>query len=239
MPAAAAPAAPNQYDLARQRASDSANQSAQSNNDAIRRRFASLGNLNSGAAIKQQQIAQDQANQDKTQQIASIDAAQAGEQSQRDFANQQMKAQQDFQAGQSGLDRAQQEKLQNQGFAFTGGQSALERALQQQMQQSGFAFTGGQNELQRQQEAQQFGQTFSKEYGDGTPGNTGLKGRALDLQQQELEANKAIAQINAKIAAAGISDDDWRNVLTGQLSNGMFGQNVPQYTPRVSGLTPH
>jgi hypothetical protein len=241
------PAAPNTYELARQRATEQANTQAQSQNDAIRRRFASLGNLNSGAAIKQQQIAQDQANQQRERAISEINAQEADMQGQRDFQREMQSTQHQFQAGQSDKDRAQQMALQDRGFSFQGGENALQRALQQRMQQEGFAFQGGENALQRalqqqmqqegftfqrgesalerQQQANQFAkqfglqqQTFEKEYGRG-----GYKEQAMEMAKREADMNELIARINAQITAAGIDDDDLRAQIMSQVLGSALG----------------
>jgi hypothetical protein len=47
--------------------------------DAIKRRYAAMGNLNSGSYIKQQQIQNDASNQRKEQALGTIDLAEAGE----------------------------------------------------------------------------------------------------------------------------------------------------------------
>lgn len=105
----------NQFDVARERAAQRSSADAQATTGAIQRRFASMGGLNSGASIKAQQIAQQQAQAQREDAIAGVDAAQ------QQYAEQLAESERGraFQASQSGLDRG-----------FQGEQNALARALQ-------------------------------------------------------------------------------------------------------------
>lgn len=101
-----------QYDAMRKRAQQQINAQSQDNQDAINRRLAASGNLNSGAAIKQQQIAQDKSSQQLADTNTNIDVAEQGElqrrkeiQEGRDFTKSEREAGQGFVAGQSDLQR--------------------------------------------------------------------------------------------------------------------------------------
>lgn len=94
--AAAAPSAAGAYQQQRQRLSQRFNQQGQEQDDAMKRKMAQLGNLNSGAAMKIQQQGQDQLTQQREEAIGNLDAQQAQQQVQLDEA-QRMR---DFQGSQ-------------------------------------------------------------------------------------------------------------------------------------------
>lgn len=211
------PAAPvNQYDVARTKATENANATAQTQNDAIRRRFASLGNLNSGAAIKQQQIAADQSEKNKSDALSSINAAEATENSGRDFQREQQKAQQDFQAresglgrdfsgGQSAMDRALQEKMQAAGFDFTGKQGAMNRAFQGDMASSAQSFEKGQRQIDRDQQAGIIAEQ--------------MKQQGSQFQKQ-FDADQGANYLQSILSASGVTDDALRNQLLDYIQGG-------------------
>ena len=190
------PAAPglNKYDIAKQQATERANAQAQERDDAIKRKFASLGTFNSGAALKQQQIAADEANRAKEQSIAAIDAAQADDESNRSFQREMQDRGFQFQAGESAMARKLQQEMQDKGFQFQGGQSAMERALREKA----LAQEASQFDRQHAQRDYQIG----KEYGspDGS-----VKG----FREQEMEISKANNEINKILALEPVMGEDW------------------------------
>lgn len=155
------------YDLQRRRASDEANAANQQQSDALARRFAAQGGLNSGAYIKQQQIASDSAQQNKQKALEAVDinelgarAQQEEAQKQRDFQSSERVASQGYGTGErlgaqdfSGQQAAQQraygtsERVGGQDFA--GQQAALQRAYGTQERLGAQDFTGGQNAATR------------------------------------------------------------------------------------------
>lgn len=134
-----------QYDLARQKATQQAAADKQNNLDTLQRRFANLGNLNSGAQIKQEENLSNDSAKNLSDATQSINAQQQAEILRR----QEVLQGQQFQGEQLGKQQAfaTSERLGNQKFA------SGERAAGEQ-------FAGGQNELQRQQQAEQFMKTF-------------------------------------------------------------------------------
>ena len=80
------------YELMRNRVGQEATAQGQQASSALERRQAQLGNLNSGAAIKQQANLEDQVAQQKQKAVEGVDLAQAGEEAQQA----QIKQQQDF-----------------------------------------------------------------------------------------------------------------------------------------------
>jgi hypothetical protein len=67
------------FDRTRERVSQQANADTQAGGDALRRRLAATGMLNSGAGIQAQQQTQERGNQVKAGQLADVDAAENAE----------------------------------------------------------------------------------------------------------------------------------------------------------------
>lgn len=125
-----------QFDVAKKKAAEQSAVALQARKDALARRFAALGNLESGARLKQEQIATDESEKNLGTANESIDAAQrselgrrkevvmgqqfaAGEaQKGREFAAEQAKGGQEFQAAQNELQRkfSTGERLSTQDF---------------------------------------------------------------------------------------------------------------------------
>ncbi len=144
---AAAPGAPaptNQFDVARKRAQQQAAQAVQGQQEALQRKFASLGNLQSGAAIKQQQLAAEKGQEQLQGVNEGIDAAEMADQQRK----QELAQQQQF---------AREERLGSQEFA--GGQSALARALQE----SQFGKSLAEQVAGRTQQGEQFGLSLANQ----------------------------------------------------------------------------
>ena len=95
-PQAPAPSAAGAFTQQRQRLTQRFNQQGQEQDEAMKRKMAQLGNLNSGAAMKIQQQGQDQITQQREEAIGNLDSQQAQQQTQLDEA-QRMR---DFQGGQ-------------------------------------------------------------------------------------------------------------------------------------------
>jgi hypothetical protein len=73
----------NQFEILRRRAKREANVQTQQGQEALKRRFASIGQLNSGAAIKQQQIARQQGAERAERAAQTVDLAEAQENQRR------------------------------------------------------------------------------------------------------------------------------------------------------------
>lgn len=188
-----------QFDLARKRAEQRANAEQQGQDDALKRRFAAQGSLNSGAFIKQQAIQADAASKRKADVMEGIDVAEAGEaQRQREvmegrqfqtserlgsqsFANQQRLGSQDF---------ANQQRLGSQEF------SRGERLGSQD-------FSAGQADIQRRfQTSERIGsQDFSRgerEASQAWQGGENALSRALQQQQIDNQASQWKQQFDAE-----------------------------------------
>lgn len=102
------------YAMARQRAQQNAQNNIQGNIGALNRRFAAMGNLNSGAAIKASQQIRDQGQQALSGDLQNIEAQSAGDVLQRKEAEQGR----NFQAQQAAVGRNFQRELQNKNQEF-------------------------------------------------------------------------------------------------------------------------
>jgi hypothetical protein len=127
----------NEFDVARQRAQQQNSAAVQQQTDAMKRRFAAQGALNSGAAIKQEQLAHEQGAQNLEQANQGINAQEQGvlkqereAQKQRDFASNEANLGRQFQAGEAEKQRGfvTGERLGSQGFS--ADQAKLSRDLQ-------------------------------------------------------------------------------------------------------------
>lgn len=144
-PKAEAPLAPikadntamlRRYETLRGRAKGEVAEQTGAQQDALQRRFAQLGNLNSGTAMKQQQMTAEQGAQLQQKATEGLDMAQSQEQAQLDadaanktfarderigsqqFASAERAASQGFAAGESAASRAQQERQFGASMAF-------------------------------------------------------------------------------------------------------------------------
>jgi hypothetical protein len=162
------------YDIMRNQVSQQAEAAGQQQESALQRRLASLGNLQSGAAIKQQQTLGQNVAQAKAQATQGIDVAQAGEEAQQaqqekamQFSRAEREAQQKFASG---------ERVAGQ--QFVSGQSDIQRNFQKQMADQDAAFRE---------------KVFSVE--------SGFKREQMDLASQEMRDNKNITAFNAFASA--------------------------------------
>lgn len=135
----------SQFDLARKKAAEQSTVDLQNRKDALARRFASLGNLDSGAQIKQEQLAQNDAASGLNNANEAINAQQNAELGRRkevvqgqQFAAGESQKGRDFSAQQAAMQRAYGTSERESGQQFTAGQ-----------QQKGQDFTAAQNEVQR------------------------------------------------------------------------------------------
>lgn len=136
------------YETLRNRAKADVAQQTGEQQDALQRRFAQLGNLSSGAAMKQQQLTAEQGAQMQQKATEGLDMAQSQEQAQleadaanKNFAREERVASQQFAAG---------ERASSQAFA--AGESAASRAQQGRQFKASMAF-----------EQSKFGQQFAEQ----------------------------------------------------------------------------
>jgi len=135
-----------EYDLARKRAQQRVTASGQEQQDALKRRFAALGGLNSGAYIKQQQLAQDRQQEQLQDANEGIDVQENAERRRL----QELKEGREFQAGEAQKQREFASAESRLGREFASGESALGRRFAAEQAHLGREFDAGQSEKQRQ-----------------------------------------------------------------------------------------
>jgi hypothetical protein len=135
-------AATSVFELAKKRAQQKATESQQQSTDALKRRFAQMGALQSGAAIKQEQLVAEKTQEQLGQELEGIGAQEA------EFNRQQQEVKEgrEWQAGQADIQRK-----------FESGESALGRAFATSEAQKGREFTSGENLTQRQHQEKLMG----------------------------------------------------------------------------------
>lgn len=171
----------SQFDLARKRAADQSATNLQARKDALARRFASLGNLDSGARLKQEQIAEDEESKNLTQANEGINAQQQQEMQRRAeiqqgqefqsgeaekarlFAKGEREAGQLFSSGEAEKGRkfTTSERLGGQDFA--AGQAGLGRQFATSEREAGQKFAAGESALSRGQQADQFNKQLGQQ----------------------------------------------------------------------------
>jgi hypothetical protein len=175
-----------EYDAMRARLTQRTNADTGQQQDAMARRFAAQGGLNSGAAIKQQQMIADQGVQNREQGMEGIQ-------------NQESAEQRRLNEIESGREFTSQEAAT--GRQFQAGESQLGRDFQGMESQRGRDFTAGQNKLTMDQNASQFGQTFGlqqKQYDTQTS--------QADRQYQMDKNNDALNQAQMLMPNATAAD---------------------------------
>lgn len=144
----------NPFAVQREQAATRIKANAQGGQEALKRRFAAAGNLNSGAAVKAQQMAENEANRQIEDANKSIDVNEA----QQNYQQGEAQKQRDFQAGQANIDRGFQEKVFNfdsksklrqldladKDFELRKDESKFNKMVaQDQMNKTGGLFGGG------------------------------------------------------------------------------------------------
>jgi hypothetical protein len=140
-----------EYDAMRSRLGQRVNADTQQQQDAMQRRFAAQGGLNSGAAIKQQQLVAEAGAQNREQAMEGINSQESAErrrmqeaEAQKEFQSQEAGAQRQFAASESQLGRDFQKGMFDTDLAFkekwaTIGQGNTARQLDMAAEQLGLA----------------------------------------------------------------------------------------------------
>lgn len=194
----------DQFALARQRAQQDANTQQQRNQDALKRRFAQLGNLNSGAQMKLERQAQTDVAKNLQSANETIDAQEQADFRRKDEIKQAQEFQrgeriggQDFSAGQAALQRAYLtgEREAGQTFArgerlggqdFASQQAAVQREFQVGERVAGQNFASGQAKLDRDIQEKSMAQDKS------------FRIKELNLARDQFNQNKNIAADDMK-----------------------------------------
>ena len=118
-----------QFEAVRQSLRDEASQAKQQQNDAIKRRYASLGALNSGAAIKQEQLANESIDRNIQNQLRNLGAQEAAQLGQQQFSRDEAVAARNAQREIYNADKEFQDRV----FRFDAGSklSQLDLAFDQ------------------------------------------------------------------------------------------------------------
>lgn len=182
-------ASPNEFDLARNRAAQQNATQVQGQSDAIKRRFAAMNNLNSGAFEKANENVQRDAAQSLTNANEGINAAQTAEnrrvselQANRDFTAQQNQLGREFQSSQAGQARDFQSKERQAAEGYGSTEAGKARSFQDMLSMRDQKFKNAMADIQQTQ----FGQTLQNE-----------KDR-IDLERQAQEFNTEQAKDEAK-----------------------------------------
>lgn len=141
--------ADKRFDILRSQAKQQQGAATQAQKDALKRRFAQLGQTTSGAAIKAEQLAEQEGQKQLGQRIGQIDIAEQSEQQRqkeikegREFARGEREASQAFGAEQAKLARQFETGERKAGQEFAAGQADIQRSFQELM-------AGKQEQLQR------------------------------------------------------------------------------------------
>jgi len=133
------------FEFLRQRAKQDVNKQTQGRQNALKRRFAALGQGTSGAAVKLEQQAQREGSQEFGRRAEAIDLAESTDKSRKD----EIKAGRAFQTS---------ERAASQGFAAE--QAKLGREFQSQERGTAQDFAASQAALGRGQQSEQFTKQF-------------------------------------------------------------------------------
>ena len=146
-----------QYDYLRQKVGQGQSAQAQAEEEALKRRLAAAGALNTGAAIKQQELQGESAIQRREQALQDISLQEAAAKQQlaevekaRQFQTSEREAGQRFGAEQAGIGRQYSTGERVAGQEFGAGQAALGRQYATGERQAGQAYATGERTAQQQ-----------------------------------------------------------------------------------------
>lgn len=129
---------PSEFDVARKRAEQQANVAKQGQQDALKRRFAAMGNVNSGSFVKANQMVNEKAQEQLQQANEGINAQEQGEFRRR----REMAEGREFSATEAEKNRLFSRAERLGGQDFSGQQAALQRAFATQERLGGQDFQG-------------------------------------------------------------------------------------------------
>lgn len=179
-----------EYDAMRARLTQRSNADVGQQQDAMQRRFASQGGLNSGAAIKQQQLVAEAGAQNREQGMEGISSQESAERRRL----QEAESQKEFQSQEAATGRQFQSKEAQAGRDFAAGESRLGREAQRSMFDVDMGF---------KEKVQSWSETN--------------EGKKLDLAYKQFGLAEHESAINQAIAAAGMDDDqrEWLGYAQG------------------------
>jgi hypothetical protein len=186
-----------EYDAMRARVGQRVGADTQQQQDAMQRRFAAQGGLNSGAAIKQQQLVAESGVQQREQAIEGVDAQETAERRRL----QEAEAQKEYQSQEA-----------ETGRQFAAGESKLGRD-----------FTAGESKLGRDAQRGMFDDDMKFKDKVATWENA-ARGEQLKMAWEQLGLAKQESAFNQAAAAAQMDDDEREWV--GQAQGGNFNLNA-------------
>ena len=223
---------------------------AQTQTDALNRRLASIGNLKSGAAIKQNEnLANDTANQTQTA-LGSIDAAQAAEiqrrnevQQGQDFTAAQNLAGQNFTAGQNKMNQDYGSVEAQKARDASASENAITRKIQQDqfgqqfgLQNQEFGATQKQNEFQNAMATDEATQNkYTTQQNSAQAYSTATPGVSVAQAWEKLFPGQAPAAFVADAAAKRVADNTAHNKKI--QNNTSFANGIPGYNaPKIGSM---
>lgn len=221
----------NQFDVARKRAAQQNTAQVQNQQDALKRRFAASGSLNSGAAIKQQELTAEKGNENLAQVNEGITAAESQEnqrqreiQEGRAYGTSERLGSQQFAAEQAGLGRefTRSERLGSQDFG--AGQAELQRKWSSGERMSAQDFQAAQAGLARDIQNSQFYKQLEQ---------------AKNQFDENLKQQKWVDAENVRLGDKALDHQGWMDKLLnptagwiGGVTGGIFGG---QYNGGIAG----
>ena len=202
----------SEFELQRKKAAEQSAANLQTRKDALTRRFAALGNLDSGVRIKQEQLAADDESRNLNAANEAINAQQNAELRRRA----ELRQGQEFAAGEAEKGRlfASSEALKGREFArgervggqdFASQQAALQRLFASGEREAGQKFAGDQAGLQREfARGERLGsQEFAKgerEAGQQFAVSEADKNREIQKQQFQQQFDQSVKQFKESVA---------------------------------------
>lgn len=172
-----------QFEAARNRTRSQFRKTKQETQEALQRRAAARGGLQSGAHAKQLETSSREIGQAEAQALQNVDLQEQAERArlaeieqQRQFAAGEAEKQRTFASGESALQRKFQQGLQEGQQKFSSGEAEKQRG-----------FAASESALGREQQAQQFDKSY------------GLSQSQFELDQQTTDFNKLISMLDAGV----------------------------------------
>ena len=173
-----------EYDAMRARLTQRSNADVGQQQDAMQRRFAAQGGLNSGAAIKQQQLVAEAGAQNREQAMEGVNSQEAAQRAQLQAAE----SQKEFQSQEAATNRDSTQ-------SFAAGESALGRQ-----------FTAGESKLGREQQQGQFDKDLAFKDKVQT-WSEGQAAKQMDLAYKQFGLQQNESDFN-RLSALSQMDDD-------------------------------
>jgi hypothetical protein len=177
-----------EYDYMRGKVTEQANQANQGAQDAIKRRFAAMGGLNSGSFVKQAQLQNESSDQKRMDALQGVNMQEAQTRRAMDEAFKERESQKEFQS---------QEALQ--GRKYSAQESAYGRQLQSQEAAKSRNLSAQQAQLQRNMSKEMF--NADQEFKNAVfKADSASKLALLDQSFDQMELDRETTQFNKEQA---------------------------------------